>query len=76
MPDRLARFREIGRGFAAFKVALQICVLQVRLASGFERIGYPQDDEPTALRGVEDAGAIAEAAGIIAEFMQLAIFQI
>ena len=73
---RFARLGEIGRGLAAFEVPLQVGIVEVRLASGRERVGDAQNDESSALGRIEDAGAVSEAAGLAAEFAYLAVFEV
>src|SRR5579872_1153839 len=58
------------------KVFLQVGVLDPRRAARSERIGNPQNDVAPALAGVEDAGAISEAAGGVAKLAELAILEI
>ena len=45
-------------------------------AAGSKRIGHAQNDEPSALAGVEDARTIGEAAGLATQFANLIIFEI
>ena len=56
---------------AAGEVALEVGIVDARLALGPERKADAQNDEASALAGVEDAGAIAEGAGLAAEFADL-----
>ena len=55
---------------------LQVGVLEVGRAAGMQSVAHPQNDVPSALAGVEDAGAIAEPAGLRAQFVNLPVAQI
>src|ERR1700732_5064110 len=68
MAHSLARFGEIRWRFAALEVALEISISDTRFALGGERVGHAENDESSAVRGVEDAGAVAEPASFGAEF--------
>src|SRR5579863_5602028 len=63
---RFPRLGEIGSGFAALEVPLEIGIADVRFASWSERISDAQKDEASALGRVEDARAVAETAGFAA----------
>src|SRR5579863_1170820 len=71
-----ARFSQIRRSLPALEMAFQIGVADARLASGSECIGHAEKDEASALGGIEDARAVAEAAGFGAELPHLGIFQV
>src|SRR5690348_1648328 len=76
MAHRLPYFGQAGCTRAAGKIFLQVGVLEPRLASGGERKSDAQNDVAAALAGVEDAGAVGEAAGRIAKLAQMAILQV
>ena len=72
----LARLGEIGRGFTAFEVALEIGVTDARRATGCQGVGDAENDEPSALGSVEDAGPVGKSASFVAEFADLTVFQV
>src|SRR5580700_784434 len=76
MAHGLARLGQIRRSLSAREVPLQVGIADARLAPGGERVADPQNDETATFAGVENAGAIAEAACFAAKFANLAISQI
>src|ERR1700688_1553568 len=72
----LARLGKIRRGFAAFEVALEVGISDPGLAFRCEGIGDAENDEPSALGGVEDASSVGKSASFIAEFADLTVFQV
>src|ERR1700677_3704626 len=76
MANGLASFCKIRRSFAAHEVPFKIGISNPRAASGRERIGDAENDEAAALAGIEDARAVTETAGFIAEFAHLPVSQI
>ena len=74
--DRFASLGEIGASLAAFEMPFQVGIFEVRLAAGRERVGDAENDEPSALGRIENAGAVGEAAGFVAKFANLAVFSI
>ena len=61
---------------ASRKMLFQVGILNFRLAARDQFVGDANNNEASALGGVEDAGAIAEAAGFVAEFVELSVFKI
>jgi len=68
-----ARLGEVSR---PSKVPLEIGVGDARLAAGSERVGDAQNDEASALSGIEDARTVTEPAGFVAQVAQLAVLQV
>ena len=74
MAHSLARLGEIRRRFAALEVPLEVGIGDARISPGSEGVGDAENDESSALAGVEDASPVAEPAGFGAKFAQLTIF--
>src|SRR5580700_995052 len=70
----LAGFGQVRLSFAALEVALEVGISDARAASGGERVSDAENDEASALGGVEDAGAVAELASFGTEFAHLTVF--
>src|SRR6185503_906664 len=54
----------------------QIGIVNSWFAAGSKRIGHANNDEATALRSVENAGPVAEAASLVAKLAQLSVFEV
>src|ERR1700693_898232 len=67
-------FGEIRRGLAAFEVLLEVGVGDTRFTPRGQGVGHAENDEASTLAGVEDAGAVAEAAGFRTKFADLTVF--
>src|SRR5436305_1026162 len=57
-------------------MALQVGILEAWRSSGYEGIGDAQDDESSTFAGVEDAGAVGEAACLRAQLAHLIVAEI
>src|SRR5580704_6353835 len=58
------------------EISLKIGVGDVRVAAVLQRIIHLHNDISPALRSIENAGAIAEATGLLAEFVQLSVLEV
>src|SRR5579862_6231200 len=54
----------------------QVGIREMRLAAGRKTIRYAQNDEASALAGVEDARAVGKAAGLVAQVAHLMVAKI
>src|SRR5690242_13601047 len=72
----LARLRQIGPQLALFEMPFQVGIFDVRLTLGPEGERYLQDDESSTLAGIENTGAIAEPAGLRAQFPNLPVLKV
>ena len=54
----------------------QVCILDARFTAWSQGIGHAQDDEASALTGIEDARSVVEPACLGAKFPNLAVSKI
>src|ERR1700722_12861198 len=73
---RFARFGQRRSALPSFEMTLQIGITDAGVASGRKREHNSQNDEAATLGGVEYAAAVGEAAGFMAQFAYLALFQV
>src|SRR3974390_1926578 len=76
MPNGFAGLGKIWARLAAFEMAHQVGIAEVRLAAGREHIANAKDDVSAALGCIEDARPVAETALFAAQLTHLRVFLI